>query len=349
MASSEDTNTWRSSALAGDVNAMVQLAELADAKNDDNEARFWFRLAAEAGDADAMWNLGLLFEGVDNEAAEDWYLKAADAGVTTGLVSLGILAVDRGDLSLAQEWFRKGADRQDVEAARRLGDLFLELPDTQSALTWYSRGIEIAEATDSDRVEGIGCLISMAKIYISRGLVEDAEHCLSRAAATGDSEAMILLGDLKYDSDGFEVANNWYSKALDLDDWRAMIKLGDLAAAKNDRTAAEAWYERGVTESGDSEEELNGYGRPIKYPPLTITRQQVEEAYRRIKNEHHLNSLHGLSSPSTYIRDLTDEQLRVITSVIGFDFLRTPREEWGWIEHIQIETVLDLSANVLHL
>jgi len=49
------------------------------------QARSWFEQAAEAGNAEAMRNLGILYEngeGVakDSAQAHNWYQKAAEAG-----------------------------------------------------------------------------------------------------------------------------------------------------------------------------------------------------------------------------------------------------------------------------
>jgi hypothetical protein len=54
-------------------------------KNDDAEAFRWYQKAAALGNAEAMYNLGLMFEygrGVQKDEAEStrWYRKAADAG-----------------------------------------------------------------------------------------------------------------------------------------------------------------------------------------------------------------------------------------------------------------------------
>ena len=52
---------------------------------DYSEATKWFRLAAEQGDAEAQWNLGLMYHkgrGVikDDREAVRWFRKAAQQG-----------------------------------------------------------------------------------------------------------------------------------------------------------------------------------------------------------------------------------------------------------------------------
>jgi len=56
-----------------------------DAKGDYIEAMRWYRKAADKGDADAMFNIGVLYdngEGVKQDYIEAmrWYRKAADKG-----------------------------------------------------------------------------------------------------------------------------------------------------------------------------------------------------------------------------------------------------------------------------
>ena len=85
----------------------------------------WLPLA-ELGDAEAQFNLGVLYDegaGVARnlETAADWYRKAAEQGFIDAQTNLGImyyhgLGVER-DLETAAHWFRLAADQGDAEAA----------------------------------------------------------------------------------------------------------------------------------------------------------------------------------------------------------------------------------------
>ena len=78
--------SWRQCADAGDVNAMLLLARLAEKEDcDREEAAKWYRKAAEKGNAAAQFKLALCYcqgEGVeeDAEVAAQWMLKAAEQG-----------------------------------------------------------------------------------------------------------------------------------------------------------------------------------------------------------------------------------------------------------------------------
>lgn len=88
----------------------------------------WLPLA-ELGDAEAQFNLGVLYDegaGVERDmaTAADWYRKAATQGFIDAQTNLGImyyhgLGVDR-DHELAAHWFRLAADQGDAEAGEYL-------------------------------------------------------------------------------------------------------------------------------------------------------------------------------------------------------------------------------------
>ena len=88
----------------------------------------WLPLA-ELGDAEAQFNLGVLYDegaGVERNlaTAADWYRKAAEQGFIDAQTNLGILyyhglGVDR-DHEAAARWFRLAADQGDAEAGEYL-------------------------------------------------------------------------------------------------------------------------------------------------------------------------------------------------------------------------------------
>jgi TPR repeat protein len=88
----------------------------------------WLPLA-ELGDAEAQFNLGVLYDegaGVEQNlaTAAEWYRKAAEQGFIDAQTNLGILyyhglGVDR-DHEAAAHWFRLAADQGDAEAGNYL-------------------------------------------------------------------------------------------------------------------------------------------------------------------------------------------------------------------------------------
>jgi TPR repeat protein len=91
----------------------------------------WMPLA-ELGDAEAQYNIGVLFDegaGVDQDlvAAADWYRRAGEQGFMDAQTNLGIMyyhgqGVDRHRHE-ASKWFRMAADQGDPEARRYLDQM----------------------------------------------------------------------------------------------------------------------------------------------------------------------------------------------------------------------------------
>ena len=72
-------------------------------------AVYYYRLAAEAGYADAQYSLGLCYDngyGVekDKKLALYWYLKSAENGNVKAMRNAGICYEDNGEFFTAEEW-----------------------------------------------------------------------------------------------------------------------------------------------------------------------------------------------------------------------------------------------------
>ena len=121
-------------AAGGHTPAQLYLGQLYDEgqaglPKDPSRARRLTTLAAEAGDAKAMHNLGVYeFQGeggpVDPSSAARWFRKAADAGVVESQYNLGLLyqagtGVAR-DPEQARKWFRAAAAGGDADARHAL-------------------------------------------------------------------------------------------------------------------------------------------------------------------------------------------------------------------------------------
>ncbi|GAA4922929.1 tetratricopeptide repeat protein [Stackebrandtia albiflava] len=77
----------------------------------DEEREKRYRRGIEAGDAWAMYLLGILRKQQGNlDEAERWIRKAADAGLVNAMLNLSVMAERRGDTAQAREWMRKAAD-----------------------------------------------------------------------------------------------------------------------------------------------------------------------------------------------------------------------------------------------
>jgi len=115
-----------------DAVAMTLMGELthdgAAVKRNEAEAARWYRLAAELGDREGQFALGLMLlrgaEGVARDRAEahHWFELAAAQGQAGALYNLGVMALEgeagaKADYAKAAEYFRKGAENGNADAA----------------------------------------------------------------------------------------------------------------------------------------------------------------------------------------------------------------------------------------
>jgi len=125
---------------------------------------------AEAGDADAQYNLGFMYangQGVplDDAEAVRWYRLAADQGHAPAQANLGkMYAIGAGvqqDDAVAAQWLQLAADQRMGIAQHDLGEMVADglggLP--QSAVTgwmWLTLACsELPELTDNEEASGI--------------------------------------------------------------------------------------------------------------------------------------------------------------------------------------------------
>ena len=184
-------------AAYGDTNAMDNLAALYESGEADErgvpdyvQAIEWYTKAAEAGDREAMNNLGRRYYtagGVekDLEAASRWFRAAAripkdkpdcrsmetrgdgdlSGGVPDALFNLGRVSDDRergGDSAAAAEtrcWYEMAADAGHADAMVKLGSIYetgrgVE-PNVATAVEWYERA---AKSNNKEAMFSLGSL-----------------------------------------------------------------------------------------------------------------------------------------------------------------------------------------------
>lgn len=226
---------------------------------------------AQAGDAIAQYNLGLLYhegQGVPKDYAEaaTWWRKAADQGDATAQWSLGTLynfgqGVPR-DYRQAAFWYLQAADQGNAEAQVYLGQLYdlgqgVQQDYTQAAV-WYRKSADQGNANAQ---------FALAKLYFNGdGLPKDEAIAVvwtRKAAEQGLASAQVALG-LSYEAgrglpQDYAEAAFWYRKAAAQGNATAQHCLGLLyykgKGVHKDRAQAAEW-ERKSTEQRDSTAEL---------------------------------------------------------------------------------------------
>ena len=106
-------------AEAGDVDAMYSLGVLL-VKYEPEVGRRWYERAAQAGHTPAMNNLGTLVAKEDPEAARRLYERSAEAGNPAAMVNLGVLLSRSGDVVAARALYERAAGLGDRHAKRIL-------------------------------------------------------------------------------------------------------------------------------------------------------------------------------------------------------------------------------------
>ena len=266
---------------------------------------------AEQGDANAQYNLGLLYalgQGVpqDFERAAEWYEKAAEQGVAAAQYNLGVIyANGQGvpqNVTEARQWFAQAAEQGVAQAEDSLGYFYGSgqgIPKNfAEAEKWYRRAAEKGIASAQ---------FNLGVMYdLGQGVERDFAEALKwyrKAAAQGYAGAMTNIGILYYNAEGVKrdlvEAYAWFSRAEKAGDSRAgqlarivqsRIQPRDLQRA---RELAANWKPE-PPQAVEDEEGLFlrpatsthcGFGRPL-HPPGGRARPPCRSARPRlIRNE----------------------------------------------------------------
>lgn len=96
---------------------------------DEREAKKWFEVAAEKGDAPAQNGLGIMYlrgmGGEQNiEKSEYYYRLAANQGHSNAQLQLALILLDKGaDLKEVRYWLEKSKAQDNDEAKEKLSEL----------------------------------------------------------------------------------------------------------------------------------------------------------------------------------------------------------------------------------
>jgi uncharacterized protein len=223
--------------------------------------------AAEKGDAEAQFNLGMMYStglGIekDDAAAFRWIHKAAEQGHGEAEFILGLM-FNEGigtvkDESEAVTWYRKAADHGERRAQYQLARAYAlgrgVAEDLHEAAQWYRRAAERGL---------VHAQASLALLYeTGTGVEKDASEALRwylKAAEQGDSAAQFRAGlickdDLKNAKEGVRL----FRSAASQGNADAQISLGIMCAygsgTPKNYVEAYKWLSLGVAGDPESEE-----------------------------------------------------------------------------------------------
>lgn len=245
---------------------------------DENEAKFWHHRAAELGNWDAMFALGLRYENHEEEEddrgqgesmdlsqeqkAMEWYERAAREGHVPSALQLahsydtGVGVTREVNPGKAMGWYLKAAEQSNVKAILKVAQNYecgygAEAPDTKNAIKWYERAARGMQ--DAKAMFMLASLLDKQDTLDSRA---NANRWMCDAAHHGHVGAMVSLAEKCVN--GFRVNRDllcgasWYMKAAEAQDTNDADPLTREKARQNYSMATECYIR---ADTGDAEEE----------------------------------------------------------------------------------------------
>jgi TPR repeat protein len=238
---------------------------------DKHESDPPLRTRAEQGDADAQFELGIMYgkgEGVSTDVAQaaSWFRKAADQGNASAQYSLGVMYANGDgvpkDAAQAVALYRKAADQGHARAQASLGFMYAEgegaPKDSVQSAAWFRK------AADQGNV---GAQYNLGVIYANgSGVPKDAAQAVAwyrKAADQGDASAQYNLGLMYANGDGVPKdsaqAVAWFRKVADQGESRAQYSLGVMYAngsgVPRDLVTAYMWRSLAAAQGDESAKE----------------------------------------------------------------------------------------------
>lgn len=162
---------FRKAAILKDPEAMINTGAIyangwAGVKKDDNQAFYWRKSAAEKGDAEGQFRVGISYEdgsGVhqDINQAIHWYKKAIDQQHTGAMLSLACIYENQGRYSQTYNLIRDAAKANDSDAQYLMGIIYEEGQFSQrknknQAIAWYKTAAENGNKDARNRLIELG-------------------------------------------------------------------------------------------------------------------------------------------------------------------------------------------------
>jgi len=207
----------KAAALHGDANAQLELGHMYEGgigvEPSSEEATVWYRRAANNGNADAQFNLGVICEDKGTEQsykeAAEWYMKAIKQGHVKAHNYYGELFKMGWGVEMsyekAGEWYLKAAEMGDVYGQYNLACLYEEGKGVEQsydeAAKWFTLA---AKSGDMD------AQYHLAMLYKNGNGVEqsyeESLYWLKKSAEQGMSESVHEIGVFYENGFGLEVS-----------------------------------------------------------------------------------------------------------------------------------------------
>ena len=214
---------YKKSAQMGHAAAQTKLGKTYEKSEDYLSAAYWFDLAAQKYDAEAVEKLGSYYlRGIGGKPEDDdtafMYLSfAAQQGRTAAMTFMGNFYYDQQKYGQAFEWYRKAAAKEDPEAIYKLGLMYENGRGVSQDQNMSFKCFKVAAVKGYE-----DAWVNLGIDYLmGRGTVKDnsqAHLWLSKAAEAGNPAAQSILGDIYCNAWGVPAdraaARIWYEKAI---------------------------------------------------------------------------------------------------------------------------------------
>lgn len=235
---------------------------------DFKEVIAWFKGAADRGDSDAMYYIGLLYERREDKEwnSEDavlWYRKAADLGNADAMYRLGVLSYN-GHVGPGRErdcrheeatlWFTKAADLGNTDAMYRLGAIHEGAFEKgyEEAMSWYRKAADLG---NTDAMNGVAALIPRMNgtaQWNEKAAVRWTKKSgvINERGSPVRSTASSFFDYGQRSEQSYKEAISWLNKAAELGNAWAMINISALyfngLGVEKDYKEASSWGKKAM-------------------------------------------------------------------------------------------------------
>lgn len=240
----------------GEVKGVSLAAQVYEDEQNYTKALELYKKAAEQGEVKSLVMLAQLYyngQGVaqDKEEALRYAQQAVRMGELSGLMVIGLVEEDKGEVEKALECYRKVAEIGFTPAFMRLAQMYYNGKGVEKDLAEAKKWAEKADLAG----EAAAALL-LGLLYDKAGDAENAVKCYMRAAESGVPNASLRLAMAYYEGKGvardLAAAKHWGEKAAEAGDSEAQMMMGFIAREENDHAKAVKYYLM-AAESGDAE------------------------------------------------------------------------------------------------
>ena len=160
---------WRIAVAGGDTNAGINLANLLrDEGRNHEEVVALYQAGIDAGNVDAIRNLGVYIEDDDPDGAETLYLRAVEAGDAKSCANLALKYFTEGDVDKAMKFAELGIERGNMYSATSIALYHMRREEWELTLSAARRALTLSTSDNlADQVHPLN-MIAMSLIYLLR-------------------------------------------------------------------------------------------------------------------------------------------------------------------------------------